>query len=499
MTETTAASPPELAKTQAARAALDLRMIPISEIAADPDQPRKTFDAAKLDELGASLKQGQTNAIKVRPRRADEDFPPEVKWVLMHGERRLRAAVKAEIPQLRAEVGWSVAAGDEALVLLDQIADNLHSLDLGAVEEAAGIRRYAELAKLGTRAVAAKLGKNQMYVSHALAMRDLPANLLEKIEQNERTEDAEVAPLTWRHLRQLLRLKDHPDVLEAVYDDAIADRSTSRDLEIMVDEELGAIENQRKLAERRAAATKRAAEGGKPTEATTAPVPPPLSALDEKAKRDRLNKARMTRARKDVIRGMLPDVVHQVARIANGIRLPEGLAQIAADKVRGHDAWQICQRVAASGTGPQFTGYGEDLAQLVVPELPGEWTGWAGRGGTSLGVALNSGSLARDDEAGRHWLAFVYWLATETKGLDKGLDKAAADILKDRHVRTAQAAKKTLGMGGLMKTAPTRAAKAAPTWSRDLICARDDCKQVFHVKQGQPGRRPKYCPEHRSK
>jgi ParB family chromosome partitioning protein len=483
----TTTAPPELAKTDAARNALDLRMILVDEIAADPGQPRKYFGTEKLDELAASLKQEQTSAIRVRPRGAGENFPPEIKWVLMHGERRLRAAVRAEIPRLRAEVAWDVGHGDTDVILLEQIADNLQREDLNAVEEAAGIRRYAKLSKLGTREIAAKIGKNQMYVSHALAMEKMPADVVKRIERDARgTSDVEPYALTWKHLRQLLRLTDQPERLTETYNDAVMDRSTARELEAAISWTLEEIERERQRVERaEAEATTKGAASD------TVDQPAPLSALDQKDKDDRLDRARMTRARKDVIRGMMPDVVHQVARIAKGIRLPDGLAQLAADRVRGNDVWQLVQQ---RGEGTAYTSYGEDLAQLVVPELPGEWGGWAGRKGTSLGSALNAGGLAKDNEAGRQWLGFIYWLATETKGLDKGLDRAAANLLKDRDKGAAErAAKKAT------KATPAKAAKAAPTWSNALVCARDDCNTTFHIQQGHKGRRPKYCPEHRSR
>lgn len=466
-----------LATMKAAKNALDLRMIPVGDIAADPGQPRQHFDAGLIDELAASLKQGQTSAIKVRARGADEDFPPEIKWVLMHGERRWRAARKAEIPRLRAEVGWSVAAGDEAWVLLDQIADNLQRVDLGAVEEAAAIRRYAELSGLGTLAIAAALGKKAGYVSFALGMKKMPAALVKRIEENARgvgVPDGEPYALTWKHLRQLLRLTDQPERLTETYNDAVMDRSTARELEAGISWTLEEIERERQRVERERKRTEVEAEAkkeGRPAPAPSAPTP--MSHLSEERKQEALTAARMTRARKDLIRGAVPEIVAQVTEIANKFALPEGLALSIAGRISGYDLTR---------SGRASTGYSENVASLVVPELPGKWSK------VKLGSATNAGRWAEDDEAGRQWLAFAYWLATETKGMDADLDRQSRDVLKKRDQRVTKTAK--------AKT--TKAELAAPTWSQDFICARDDCGAVFHVKKG-PGRRPKYCPKHRSK
>lgn len=478
---------PELAKTDAARNALDLRMIPIADIAADPGQPRKTFGAAALDELGASLAIGQTNPIRVRPRWVDENFPPEIKWVLVHGERRLHAARRREISRLRAEIAWSVgAAADAAEVLLGQIADNLQRVDLGAVEEAAGIRRYAELSGLGTREVAVRIGKNQMYVSLAIGMGDMPAAIVKRIEEDAQTEDG--YSLSWRHLRQLLRLKDEPEVLENVYDDAVVnDRSTARELETIVTQELDWLEGRRKQEAAEAKLTvNRLRKEEKATGQTQAQeaaafkagLDAPMSHLDAKAKHEALAKARMTRVRKDLIRGNLPEIVAQVNRIARTIRLPKELAGVVACRIGGWDVWSLTKKVP----GNAHTSYGEDFASLVVPELLGKWSN------VRLGSAMNGGRWADDDEAGRQWLAFVYWLATETRGVDAELDRESRDVLKARDTKIDKATKRT-------KPTSSRGKTLTPTV---LVCARDDCVTTFHVKHG-PGRRPKYCAEHRSK
>ena len=473
----TATESVDVAKTKAAQNALDLRMIPIGEIAADPGQPRKTFDRAALVELGESLTQGQTNPIKVRPRHASDDFPTGINWVLVHGERRWRAAQIGEIPRLRAEVAWNLGIDDAnaGTVLLEQIADNLQRVDLGAVEEAAGIRRYAELSGLGTKELAAQIGKNPMYVSLAIGMGDMPATIVKRIEADAKkadgSEDAP-APLSWRHLRQLVRLKDEPALLEHVYDDLEWEKPSARELEQTVTQELDHAERLRERQAADAKAAEKAKASGKPAPAPK--VDGPMSHMSEKAKREALEKARMTRVRKDLIRGNVPEIVRQVGEIANKFALPEGLVLAIAGRVSGYDV---------STSHASYTQYSENIAALVVRELPGRWNN------VRLGSATNAGRWAKDDEAGRQWLAFAYWLATETKGLDADLDRQSRDVLKKRDQAVPKAAVK----GAKKKTKAAAASKEPPRQ-----CARVDCVKVFHVKQG-PGRKPKYCDEHRSK
>ena len=504
MTATTSMTETEAAAVQETE--LDLRMIPVDEIRPDPNQPRRTFDAKAIDDLGASLKTRQTNAIRVRPLDPDEEAPEHgVKFIIMQGERRWRAAKKAGLTHLRAEVESNLAPQDPEL-LLEQIMDNQQREDVGAVEEAAAIRRYAKLTGSGTREIATKIGKGQGYVSFALAMNDMPAKILKRIESDARgTASAEAYPMTWRHLRHLVRLKDHPVALETVYDNAVSDRASSRELEHMVDQELEWIE-QKRATEKREKEAAAAAQGGKPMPTKIQAIP--LSHLSEKEKHEALVRARMTRARKDLIRGTVPEIVGQVAQIAKKIQLPPGVAAVAAAQLGLATMWSLSDR---DGQGRRTAGasttYGEDIADLVVPELPGKWSDKGAR----YGSASTAGRWARDDEAGRQWIALAYWMATETAGMDKDLDQQSAAVLaaRDADAKKATAAKPTSTRGMIQprKTVAQAAAAAGRKSVPDTDMRKCEkevggkvCGKKFHVKHGGKGGRPaKYCEEHRSR
>ena len=74
-----------------------VRTLPVAAIRPNPDQPRKHFDEAALDELGESLAQhGILQPILVR---ADGDG-----FVIIAGERRWRAAQRAQLHEMPAIV-----------------------------------------------------------------------------------------------------------------------------------------------------------------------------------------------------------------------------------------------------------------------------------------------------------------------------------------------------------------------------------------------------------
>ena len=84
----------------------------ITDIRANPDQPRKHFDENKLRELAASIREhGLMQPVKVRP-------AGDGTYVLVAGERRYRAHVLAGFPTIRAEVVQidDKAAAEQAIV-----------------------------------------------------------------------------------------------------------------------------------------------------------------------------------------------------------------------------------------------------------------------------------------------------------------------------------------------------------------------------------------------
>lgn len=105
--------------------------IRLDRIVADPNQPRRSFDEGKLEELAASIRlEGILQPIAVRYD-ADQDV-----YVVVHGERRLRAAnlVGHEtIPAIVRDV-------PEDRRLIQQLMENIVRDDLNAVDRAAALR-----------------------------------------------------------------------------------------------------------------------------------------------------------------------------------------------------------------------------------------------------------------------------------------------------------------------------------------------------------------------
>ena len=147
---------------QAAREA-GIHMLPVAELVPNPDQPRRHFDEAALDELAASLgSRGLIQPIVVRPKGGG--------FEIVAGERRWRAAQRARLH----DVPVIVRELDDAETIELAIVENVQRQDLNAIEEAQAYRRLAEDYGHTQEALARIVGKSRSHVANLLRLLDLP-------------------------------------------------------------------------------------------------------------------------------------------------------------------------------------------------------------------------------------------------------------------------------------------------------------------------------------
>ena len=103
----------------------ELRHIKLSEIVADPDQPRRLFDEAAMAEMTASVAEhGILQPIVVTPHAG--------KYQIVAGERRYRASVLAKLDKIPAIV--RTLSNQHKLEL--SLIENLQRKDLNVLETA---------------------------------------------------------------------------------------------------------------------------------------------------------------------------------------------------------------------------------------------------------------------------------------------------------------------------------------------------------------------------
>jgi ParB family chromosome partitioning protein len=128
---------------------MEMKTISIEDIELRADNPRLTFADESLGELSESLKRdGIIEPIIVRPK--------GLKYELVVGERRVRAAIRANIPKLLAIIREDIT--DEEASRL-RLVENINRKDLNVFEKVAGIKAHTRNFGRTVEEVAEELGK----------------------------------------------------------------------------------------------------------------------------------------------------------------------------------------------------------------------------------------------------------------------------------------------------------------------------------------------------
>ena len=166
----------------------------VDAISPNPNQPRKDFDDAALQELATSLRQsGFLQPVVVR--RHGEGYQ------LIVGERRWRAAKLAGLSRIPAVVREATDAQSLELALVE----NLLREDLNPIEEAEAYQRL--LAEFGwtQEDLAQRVGRDRSTVANCLRLLKLPPLI---------QDDLRAGRLTMGHARALLALTETDDLLK---------------------------------------------------------------------------------------------------------------------------------------------------------------------------------------------------------------------------------------------------------------------------------------------
>ncbi len=141
--------------------------IPVADIARCPWQPRVVFDQVALQELTESIK---THGV-IQPlicRRTPKENGGG--YELIAGERRLRAATDAGLPEVPVVVVDAVDKDAAEMAVIE----NIQREDLNVIEEAEGYKTLSEVFGLTQQEVADRVGKGRASVANAVRLLELP-------------------------------------------------------------------------------------------------------------------------------------------------------------------------------------------------------------------------------------------------------------------------------------------------------------------------------------
>jgi len=144
----------------------------LTEIVANPEQPRTRFGHQELEELTESVREhGILQPLAVTP-------VENGGYEIIAGERRFRAAKMAGLKSVPVVVRKTGA--EEKLVLA--LIENIQREDLNPIEEAAAYDRLNREFGLTQEDIAKKVGKARSTVANVMRLLDLPEEIREAVE-----------------------------------------------------------------------------------------------------------------------------------------------------------------------------------------------------------------------------------------------------------------------------------------------------------------------------
>lgn len=154
------------------------------------NQPRRSFDPEKIDELAQSIREhGLIQPIIITPAQNG-------RYTIVAGERRWRAAKKAGLKTVPTVIREYSPEETAQIALIE----NLQREDLNPIEEAAGYRRLMDEFSLTQEAVSEKIGKSRSAVANSLRLLSLDDELQKLVSDGK---------ISGGHARALLAVDDN--------------------------------------------------------------------------------------------------------------------------------------------------------------------------------------------------------------------------------------------------------------------------------------------------
>lgn len=186
--------------------------ISLSDLRANPYQPRKNFDEEALKELSDSIKEhGVFQPIIVKK---------SIKgYEIIAGERRVRASKLAGLTTIPAIIK---DFSDEEMMQI-ALLENLQRENLTAIEEAKAYKSIIDASNITQDELARRVGKSRSHITNMLGLLKLPTNVQDLVLYNK---------ISMGHARVLSKLEDIDKINE------LAEMTMRQDLSVRELEEI---------------------------------------------------------------------------------------------------------------------------------------------------------------------------------------------------------------------------------------------------------------------
>ena len=188
--------------------------ISISNIEANPFNPRSNFEKDALQELSTSIKiHGIIQPITVRKLGRN-------KYQLISGERRFRAAQLAKLTEVPAYIR---IANDQAMLEM-ALVENIQREDLNPIEVALSYQRLIDEVELTQDQLSQKISKSRSSITNHLRLLKLPADIQAGVKDKK---------ITMGHARALVSAGDEETQVE-LFNRVVNEKLSVRDIEAIL-------------------------------------------------------------------------------------------------------------------------------------------------------------------------------------------------------------------------------------------------------------------------
>ncbi len=176
----------DLVKTQGSSS---INEVPIDQIHANPDQPRRDFDPDSLQELSDSIRQiGIIQPITLRKIKEGD-------YQIIAGERRFRATVMAGLKSIPAYI----RTADDENVMAMALIENIQREDLNSMEVALACQNLLEVYDMTQEQLSSRIGKKRATIANYIRLLKLPAEIQVALKNKQ---------IDMGHARALLAIDD---------------------------------------------------------------------------------------------------------------------------------------------------------------------------------------------------------------------------------------------------------------------------------------------------
>jgi len=188
----------------------------ISQVEANPFQPRTDFKEEELNELAESIKvHGVIQPITVRKVGVD-------RYQLISGERRTRASRIAGLEKIPAYVRLA----DDQGMLEMALIENIQRENLNAMEVALSYKRLLDECKINQEELGSRVGKNRSTVNNYMRLLKLPVNIQASLRDDK---------ISMGHARAIINI-DNADEQQFLFNEMISKDLSVRQVEALVRE-----------------------------------------------------------------------------------------------------------------------------------------------------------------------------------------------------------------------------------------------------------------------